>query len=239
MTEIENVIRFANISHAYGSKTVLSQIDLSFKKLTTTAILGKSGSGKSTLLQLINGLIRPTHGDLFLFGEKIEYRHITALRRKIGYVVQQVGLFPHMTIYDNISLLGRVSHAPRPHMHARIDTLLDMVQLPKAYLKKYPHELSGGEQQRAGLCRAMLLEPPVLLLDEPFASLDIGTKRNIYDHLIQIQISEPRTVVLVTHDWEEAEILADCFVWLENGEVKDNGFKDELLRIKSSYSATL
>ena len=110
-----------------------------------------------------------------------------------------------------------------------------MVQLPVAYLKKYPHELSGGEQQRAGLCRALLLRPSILLMDEPFASLDNRTKQGIYHHLLDIQKKESRTIIMVTHDWEETAVLADHFIWIENGRVKVHGNKLELVKLKDTY----
>jgi osmoprotectant transport system ATP-binding protein len=214
---------------------VLNNIKLSVHHSTITAIIGKSGSGKSTLLRIINGMIRPDEGEVRLSGNLVDYGNIHALRLKLGYVVQHVGLFPHMTIGENIGILGRVSKKPKADVRTRVNELLRMVQLPDTYLNKYPHELSGGEQQRAGLCRALLLKPPLLLMDEPFASLDNRTKKGIYQHLLDIQMKERRTIIIVTHDWEETVALADRFVWIEEGNVKASGDRSDLIRLKDHY----
>ena len=232
-------IDFSNVRYGYvPEKDVLKGIDLSVEQSTITAILGKSGSGKSTLLQIINGMIRPGEGEVRLHGRPVDYADLYALRLQIGYVVQHIGLFPHMTIFQNISILGRVIKKPKRQVESRVKQLIDMVQLPAIYLGKYPHELSGGEQQRAGICRALLLKPPVLLMDEPFASLDNDTKRGIYHHLLDIQKKENRTVVLVTHDWEETAALADNFIWIEDGKVKATGGKADLVKLKDDYFST-
>lgn len=225
-----------NVSYGYvPSRDVLSETNISVEHSTITAILGKSGSGKSTLLQIINGMIKPREGEVRLHGVPIDYHNIHSLRLKMGYVVQHIGLFPHMTVADNISILGRISKTSKEQVKGRVTELIDMVQLPVAYLKKYPHELSGGEQQRAGLCRALLLKPPILLMDEPFASLDNSTKQGIYRHLLDIQKKERRTTIIVTHDWEEAVALADRFFWIEDGRVKVSGDKSGLIEYKDTY----
>lgn len=229
-------VDFSNIWYGYApEKHVLMGIDLSIERSTITAILGKSGSGKSTLLQIINGMIRPGDGVVKLHGSPLDYANLFALRLQIGYVVQRIGLFPHLTIFENIGILGRMTKKPKQQVENRVKQLIDMVQLPASYLDKYPHELSGGEQQRAGICRALLLNPPLLLMDEPFASLDNNTKRAIYQHLLDIQRKENRTVVLVTHDWEETAALADDFIWIENGKVKATGGKADLVKLKDDY----
>ena len=224
-------IVLTDIAHSFSAKPVLAGISWSFSRNKVTVIMGRSGSGKSTLLQVINGMVRPDRGSIALFGEPISYSTIEALRLKLGYVVQHTGLFPHLTIYENIALPGKIAHRPGDSIRRRVLHLLEMVQLSAAHLDKYPYQLSGGEQQRAGLCRAMVLEPPVLLMDEPFASLDTETKHGIYSHLLAIQRSEPRTLVLVSHDWEEARILADYFLWLEEGSIKVSGDKQALNKV--------
>lgn len=231
-----NAIDLLNVSYGYTpGKVVLRTVNLSFEQSTITAIIGKSGSGKSTLLEIINGMIKPDEGEVRLHGIPVDYANVYTLRLKIGYVVQHIGLFPHMSVSENISILGRIVKKPGQEIEDRIRYLIDMVQLPVAYLNKYPHELSGGEQQRAGICRALLLKPPVLLMDEPFASLDNDTKRSIYDHLLDIQKKESRTIVLVTHDWDETAALADNFIWIENGEVKATGGKTDLVKLRDDY----
>lgn len=227
------------ITQVFGKHTVLSDVSVSFEKNKITAILGKSGSGKSTLLQIINGMIRPSKGKVILEGQSLDYENIHTLRLQIGYVVQQVGLFPHMTVGENIELLGKIGKKPKAEIRVRVEELMDMVNLPLSYLEKYPHQLSGGEQQRAGLCRAMLLRPSLLLMDEPFASLDYGTKQGIYRHLLDIQNKEKRTVVMVTHDWDESILLADNFIWIAEGKIKASGEKPELGELKKTYMSEL
>lgn len=235
MNDETKLVELTHITHAFGDRKVLSDVTISFKKNSITAVLGKSGSGKSTLLQIINGMIRPLEGNVFFKGTPLAYDKIHMLRLQMGYVVQQVGLFPHMTILDNISLLGKISKRPKNEIRERVKELMDMVRLPLSYLEKYPHQLSGGEQQRAGLCRAMLLRPPLLLMDEPFASLDYGTKQGIYYHLLDIQKKESRTIVIVTHDWEESVKLGDHFIWIANGKIRANADKTAWMELKSTY----
>jgi osmoprotectant transport system ATP-binding protein len=234
-----NSVEVQRITQVFGNHTVLSDVSVAFEKNSITAILGKSGSGKSTLLQIINGMIRPSKGKVILEGQPLDYENIHALRLQMGYVVQQVGLFPHMTVRDNIELLGKISKKPTAEIQKRVEELMDMVNLPLSYLDKYPHQLSGGEQQRAGLCRAMLLRPSLLLMDEPFASLDVGTKQGIYQHLLEIQKKEKRSVVLVTHDWDESILLADNFIWIAEGKIKARGEKSELGELKNTYMSEL
>jgi osmoprotectant transport system ATP-binding protein len=235
----EYFVEIKNITHKYGHIQVLKNFTYSFKKNKITVILGKSGSGKSTLLQIINGMVEPLQGEVILNGNLLAYKNNHLLRLNIGYVVQHVGLFPHMTIKENISLLGRIIKKPEDEIHIRMHELLDMVNLSTSYLNKYPHELSGGEQQRAGLCRAMLINPSLLLMDEPFASLDYGTKRRIYKHILDIQKKESRTVILVTHDWEEAITLADYFIWIFDGKIRASGDKSSLEELKENYFSEL
>jgi len=212
--------------------------DLSFeiedKKIT--AIIGKSGSGKSTLLQIINGLIKPTGGSVFVFGSTLDYSNINKTRLKIGYSVQGTGLFPHMSIYNNIAVLGKITNVPKHDIERRIDTLMSFVNLPPSFKTKYPYQLSGGEQQRVGICRAMLLDPPVFLLDEAFAALDPETKSEIHAELLDMQKAEPRTIVIVTHDLNEAVKLADNIMFMQDGEIKQYGSKKDVLNNPASVS---
>ena len=234
---VNNPIELKELYQTFGQNEVLSNISVNFKTESVTALLGKSGSGKSTLLQLINGMIKPSSGSVAVFGNPFDYKKASQIRLKMGYVVQQVGLFPHLNLFDNISLLGKITKMHKEQIKNRVESLMDTVQLPHSYLKKFPHELSGGEQQRAGLCRALFLKPQVLLMDEPFAALDYATKNSIYDYFLLLQKSEPCTVIIVTHDWDEAVRLADEYVWLENGKVKSKGTKNELSLIRNEYQS--
>ncbi len=227
-----------SIGHNFNKKEVLVEITHTFAKKKVTAILGKSGSGKTTLLQIINGMIKPYSGAVTVFGVPLNYNNLPKLRLEMGYVIQQAGLFPHLSIHANISILGKIKKLSTDFINTRVSHLMDLVQLPAFFSTKYPHELSGGEQQRVGLCRAIFLNPPILLMDEAFASLDYETKQSIYSHLMSNQKHEPRTIILVTHDWDEALRLADDFIWLENGKIKASGGKKELMKAKADYFET-
>jgi osmoprotectant transport system ATP-binding protein len=239
LTEASSPIQLQNVSFDYDASPLLRDVSHTFAAHAVTAVLGRSGSGKSTLLELINGMLRPKAGTVTVFGKPLDYGEVYALRSQIGYVVQSAALFPHMTVGKNISLAGVVQGQSAETLAARVRTLLAMAQLPEAYAEKYPHELSGGEQQRVSLCRAMFLNPPILLMDEPFSALDYGTKQAIYAHFQAWQAAEPRTVILVTHDWEEAKQLADAFVWVDGGRIRSHGEKEELDRWKEEYLAHL
>jgi osmoprotectant transport system ATP-binding protein len=174
-------------------------------------------------------------GEISLFGTPLNYDAINQVRLTIGYVVQQTGLFPHLTIEENITLLGRVSKQSVEKIGPRLRHLIEMAQIPESYLNRFPYQLSGGEQQKVGLCRALFLNPPLVLMDEPFASLDSETKQSIYSYVKNFQQVEPRTIVLVTHDWTEASYLADKFILLESGAIKAEGNIDQLQALKQIH----
>lgn len=222
-------IVFKKVSHRYSDDVVLKDLSFEIEENIVTALIGRSGGGKSTLIQMINGLVVPTEGEVFVFGSKLDYNRIYETRLKIGYSVQGTGLFPHMTVYRNISLPGKIAGRADSEISSRVNLLMKMVELPPDYTGKYPYQLSGGEQQRVGLCRAMLLNPPVFLLDEPFAALDPATKNEIHSELLKIQRIEPRTIVMVTHDLAEALKLADKIMVLHEGIIHQYGTKKEIL----------
>ncbi len=229
-----NPIEFNEVAKSYRQHQALKNISLSIPPDSTTAIIGPSGSGKSTCLQLINGLVRPDHGEVQVFQERIDYAQLPKLRRRIGYAVQGTGLFPHLTVAGNISLLAQMEAWPVPVISERVAALMDLVDLPAAFTGKYPHELSGGEQQRVGLCRAMMLDPPIFLLDEPFGALDPITRAEIHMEFEKLQKAASRTIVLVTHDLREALKLADLLVILNRGEVAQIGTPKDILRAPAS-----
>jgi osmoprotectant transport system ATP-binding protein len=231
----EASIGFEGVSFGYGQRRVLEDISIALPARGVTVVLGKSGSGKSTLLELINGMNVPDRGVVRVFGNALDYRNMEQHRRQTGYVVQRFGLFPHMTVGENIGLPGVLQKMPKAQVQARVVELMRKVRLPESLLPRYPYELSGGEQQRVGLCRALLLDPPLLLMDEPFASLDYATKHSIYTYFRELQRAEPRTVVLVTHDWDEARLLADHVVWVEGGRIRHHGAAGDLEIIGEAY----
>jgi len=183
-------------------------------------LLGPSGCGKTTLLKLTNRLYEPTSGRITVDGDDIRSLPLTALRRRMGYVIQQSGLFPHMRIEDNVAVVPRLLGWKKDRIHARVEKLLDLVGLPAVdYRRRYPAQLSGGEQQRVGLARALAAEPSTLLMDEPFGALDAITRTRLQDELRRIHAVLGQTVLFVTHDIEEAVRLADKIVVMRSGRV--------------------
>jgi osmoprotectant transport system ATP-binding protein len=224
-----NPVIFGNVNHFYGQRKVLDSVDLAIDNDKITVILGRSGSGKSTLLQMINGLIVPTQGIIRVFGDEIDYNQLHELRRSIGYSVQGSGLFPHMTVFENIALLPKIINQNIATTMPRIERLMNFVDLDIGFKDKYPYQLSGGEQQRVGICRAMILNPKIFLLDEAFGALDVMTRREIHEELLTLQKEEPRTIILVTHDVREAMKLADKLIILEGGRVQQYAAPDQVL----------
>lgn len=182
-------------------------------------LLGPSGCGKTTLLKMINRLYEPSAGRILVQGQEIRALPATALRRRIGYVIQQTGLFPHMRIEDNIAVVPRLLGWPGARIDARIDELLTLIGLPREYRRRYPRQLSGGEQQRVGLARALAADPALLLMDEPFGALDAITRARLQDELLQIQRRLRKTILFVTHDVEEALRLADKIMVMRAGRI--------------------
>ncbi len=203
----------------YASVTALDKVSIAFAANRITALIGRSGCGKSTLLQMCNGLARPDSGRVVMFDQPIDYSALPALRRRIGYAVQGNGLFPHLTVRDNITLMAGVESWSEPAIEQRLKQLLELMQLQPGQLSQFPHQLSGGQQQRVGLCRAMMLGPELLLLDEPFAAIDPLTRLEIQQQLLALHRAEPTTTVLVTHDMQEALLLADDIAVMVAGEI--------------------
>ncbi|MCO6441616.1 MAG: ATP-binding cassette domain-containing protein [Nitrococcus mobilis] len=218
-----SAVQFHQLHKRFAGQPLFQGLDLALPPQCITAVVGASGCGKSTLLQLINGLLRPDAGEVRLFGQPLDYCNLPRLRRRIGYAVQQIGLFPHLTVRDNIAILAEREGWPRSRLRARIEQLLRMMDLAPALLGRYPHEISGGQAQRVGLCRAMMLEPPLLLLDEAFSAVDPITRAEVHARFQALQRAEPRTVVLVTHDVGEAMRLADYLVVMAPGQVLQTG----------------
>jgi len=202
---------------------VIPDLQLTIQADLTTAIVGESGSGKSTLLQLINGLVVPDTGSVLIDGVLLDYANLTRVRRQMGYAVQGAGLFPHMTIYDNVTLMARLESWSSDRIEQRYQYLFDLLDLDQDFADRFPNSLSGGQQQRVSLCRAMMLNPPLLLLDEPFSALDPITRRGIHEEFTRLQAAESRTIVLVTHDIAEAAKLAQQLVILKEGNIVQQG----------------
>ncbi len=193
-------------------------------------LVGPSGGGKTTTMMLVNRLIELTEGDILIGGKSIRSADTTSLRRDIGYVIQEIGLFPHMTIAGNISVVPKLLGWPKARIEERVLELLDLVQLDRTFAKRYPAQLSGGQQQRIGLARALAVDPPVMLMDEPFGALDPITRSGIQDEFLKLHAKISKTVIFVTHDIDEAIKMGDRVAVLrEGGVLAQYGTGDELL----------
>ncbi|MEU5988029.1 ABC transporter ATP-binding protein [Spirillospora sp. NPDC047418] len=215
--ERREMIRLEGVSKRYPGQDVpaVDDLTLGVREGEIVVLLGPSGCGKTTTLRLVNRLIEPTAGRILLGGEDVTRADPDELRRRIGYVIQQVGLFPHMTIAANIGVIPRTLGWPKRRVRDRVDELLDLVGLdPGTYRTRYPKELSGGQQQRVGVARALAADPPAMLMDEPFGAIDPITRERLQDAFLEIQARIGKTIVLVTHDLGEALKLGDRIAML-------------------------
>ncbi|MED1676197.1 choline ABC transporter ATP-binding protein OpuBA [Bacillus subtilis] len=225
------MLTLENVSKTYrGGKKAVNNVNLKIAKGEFICFIGPSGCGKTTTMKMINRLIEPSAGKIFIDGEKIMDQDPVELRRKIGYVIQQIGLFPHMTIQQNISLVPKLLKWPEQQRKERARELLKLVDMGPEYLDRYPHELSGGQQQRIGVLRALAAEPPLILMDEPFGALDPITRDSLQEEFKKLQKTLHKTIVFVTHDMDEAIKLADRIVILKAGEIVQVGTPDDILR---------
>ena len=222
------MIRFDNVSRTFGDTTVLHPIDLSVTEKRTCVLLGQSGCGKSTLLRLIVGLIPPSSGRVLIDGIPVTPDTATELRRRIGYVIQDGGLFPHLTAHENIALMARQIGWNRDRINARVDELQALTHFPPDALNRYPLQMSGGQRQRVSLMRALMLNPDVLLLDEPLGALDPMIRSDMQTELRAIFRRLEKTVVMVTHDLAEAAFFGDVIVLLRDGHLVQRGSIDQL-----------
>ncbi|MGG3032459.1 choline ABC transporter ATP-binding protein OpuBA [Bacillus stercoris] len=225
------MLTLENVSKTYkGGKKAVNNVNLKIAKGEFICFIGPSGCGKTTTMKMINRLIEPSAGKIFIDGENIMEQDPVELRRKIGYVIQQIGLFPHMTIQQNISLVPKLLKWPEQRRKERARELLKLVDMGPEYLDRYPHELSGGQQQRIGVLRALAAEPPLILMDEPFGALDPITRDSLQEEFKKLQKTLHKTIVFVTHDMDEAIKLADRIVILKAGEIVQIGTPDDILR---------
>lgn len=213
-------IEFVNVSKQFPGalRPSVNNCSLAIEQGTFVVLLGLSGCGKTTLLKMVNRLHEPTSGQILIDGEDIRNLPVTALRQRIGYVIQQTGLFPHMTVAQNIAVVPKLLGWQRERIESRIDELLTLIELPPAeYRHRYPSQLSGGQQQRVGLARALAGDPEVMLMDEPFGAIDAITRATLQDEMIFLQRQLQKTILFVTHDVEEALRLADKIVVMDMG----------------------
>ena len=221
------------VEKTFDQHRALNQVDFALRANETTAIVGASGCGKSTLLQLVNGLLRPSRGTVKVFGESLAYHNLTTVRRRIGYAVQQVGLYPHLSVFNNVTLLAKLDGWQAAAIQQRFNALMQLLGLSGELAVRFPHELSGGQHQRVGLCRAMMLNPPLLLLDEPFSAVDPITRVAIHQEFLRLKKAEPRAIMLVTHDIGEAVKLADSLVIMCDGMIQQH---DSIARVLNTLA---
>ncbi|MEF3327836.1 betaine/proline/choline family ABC transporter ATP-binding protein [Oceanobacillus oncorhynchi] len=206
------------------------KLNLKVERGEFVVFIGPSGCGKTTTMKMINRLIEPSGGEILVDGVNVLKQDAVQLRRSIGYVIQQIGLMPHMTVGENISLVGSLLKWNKEKQKERAKKLISLVDLPEDYLDRYPHELSGGQQQRIGVLRALATNPPLILMDEPFGALDPITRDSLQEEFKKLQKEMDKTIVFVTHDMDEAIKLADKIVIMNQGEIVQVGTPDDILR---------
>lgn len=225
------MIKFDSICKQYGNQTVVDNLTLEVNQGELVTLIGASGCGKTTTLKMVNRIIEPTSGRIYVNGENILRQDPVELRRGIGYVIQQIGLFPNMTIAENIAVVGRLLHWSKARMTERAEELLQMVDMdPSVYMSRFPNELSGGQQQRIGVLRALAADPAIILMDEPFGALDPITREQLQNEFKNLQTKLHKTILFVTHDMDEAMKMADKIVLMRDGRIVQAATPDDMLR---------
>ena len=224
------MIRFEGVRKQYGNSVVLDNLSFEIPEGQFVVLIGPSGCGKTTTLKMINRLIEPDQGKIFINGKNTAEVYRVTLRRSIGYVIQQIGLFPNMTVAQNITVVPRLLKYDKHKCDEIVHQLLDLVNMPyEQYAHKYPSEMSGGQQQRIGVLRALAASPPIVLMDEPFGALDPMTRETLQDEVKSLQQKLNKTIVFVTHDMGEALKLADVIIFMEGGRIVQMASPEEML----------
>jgi osmoprotectant transport system ATP-binding protein len=224
-----NIIEFKNVSKVFGEQKALSNISLNIEHGEFVTLIGPSGCGKTTLLRIINGMVKHTSGQVKVYGKDMDEWDLIKLRRKIGYVIQHIGLFPHMRIWENITYVMRLEGASAEKRRQRAQELIGLVNLDQSYLDRYPRQLSGGEQQRIGVLRALATDPDIILMDEPFGAVDEINRKVLQDEFIALYKKLDKTIVFVTHDIEEAMRLGTRIVLMNAGGIVSAGTRKDML----------
>jgi osmoprotectant transport system ATP-binding protein len=226
----EAVIEFRDVSYrAPSGRDILAGLTLALKRGEILVLLGRSGSGKTTALKLVNRLLEPSRGEMRVGGRPAREWDPILLRRRIGYAIQEVGLFPHYTVERNISLVPSIENWPKAKIHARVRELLALVGLNPEVAARYPHQLSGGQRQRVGVARALAADPPILLMDEPFGALDPLTRADLQREFLSLERQLAKSVLFVTHDLKEALLLGTRIALLDEGRLRSLGSRQEFL----------
>ncbi len=226
------MIKFENITKKYlNSKyPAVDNLNLHIKKGEICILVGPSGCGKTTTMKMINRLIEPTSGNIYINGENIKNQNPVELRRNIGYVIQNIGLFPHMTIAENIATVPKEKKWDKERINKRVDELLELMELnPAIYKNRKPSDLSGGQRQRVGVARALAADPPVMLMDEPFGALDPITRSKLQNEFLHVQDKIKKTIIFVTHDIDEAIKMGDKIVVIRQGKIVQQGTPNDIL----------
>ncbi len=223
------MIEFDRVSKKYGDITALGSFSLTVPTAKITVLMGLSGSGKTTAIRMVNKMVTPTSGTVLIDGVDVAARDAVALRRTVGYVMQEVGLLPHKTVRENVSLIARIAGQPADVAEGNATEMLTMVGIDEQFFGRYPQQLSGGQQQRVGVARALAIKPNILLMDEPFGAVDPIVREELQDELCRIQRELGLTIMFVTHDRHEALKIADQLVVLSNGgHIEQSGAPSEL-----------
>lgn len=224
-----NVLKFDHVTKRYDGRAVVEDLSLTIGEGELFVLVGASGSGKTTTLKMINRLIEPTDGDIYFNDKRLIDTDLRDLRWNIGYVLQQIALFPNMTVGANIALIPQMKHWPKDQIKQRVDEMLDAVDLaPEKYRDRMPDELSGGEQQRVGICRALASKPPMVLMDEPFSALDPISRTSLQDMVLRLHRKLKTTIVFVTHDMNEAMKLGDRIAVMRSGKLLQVATPEEI-----------
>ena len=226
-------IEFKNVSKTFkgAGYPAVNDVSLTVNEGEFVTILGSSGCGKTTLLKMVNRLYEPDTGSIILFGEDISTVDVVKVRRRIGYVIQQIGLFPHYTVGDNIATVPKLLKWDKAKIDARVNELLTLVGLePREFRDRYPAQLSGGQQQRVGLARALAVDPKIMLMDEPFGAVDSITREKLQDELVRLHKETGKTFLFVTHDIEEAFKLGDRVLIMNEGTVRQFDTPEAIIR---------
>ncbi len=232
------MIALENITKAYGNTAVIDDLSLLVESGSTTVLIGPSGCGKSTILKLINGLVRPENGSVIINNQNIGDYDIFSLRTKIGYVIQDGGLFPHLTACENVSILASYLGWEKQSISERLGELCELTKFPSEVLSRFPVQISGGQRQRVSLMRALMLDPDILLMDEPLAALDPIIRYDLQNDLKQIFNTLNKTVILVTHDINEADFFGNKIVLIKDGSVVQEGTLKQFVEYPSNSFVT-
>lgn len=229
MNKKEIIIQFEHVSKVYGERFVLKDFNLKIYKGEFVTVIGSSGSGKTTMLKMINGLLSPSEGVIYINDKDISKENQTLLRRNIGYVIQGIGLFPHLTVRKNIayvpSLLNRCN---KEQTRLAVEHLIQVVGLEQEMLDRYPSELSGGQRQRIGIARALAAKPEILLMDEPFGAVDEITRKMLQNEITRIRYELGVTIIFITHDIREALTLGSRVIIMKDGQIEQDGTPEEI-----------